>query len=63
MTINDVCVRYDDFFNSIKFKMTSDTIRWMSNGWVDICVEDWQENPDTSAITEYFNSLTITQEG
>ena len=60
VTVSDVYVRYNDFFDSIKFKMTSDTIRWMSNGWVDVCVEDWQENPDTSAITEYFNSLTIT---
>ena len=60
VAVSDVYVRYNDLFNSIKFKMTSDTIGWMSNGWVDVCVEDWQENPDTSAITEYFNSLTIT---
>jgi hypothetical protein len=60
VTVSDVYVRYNDFFNSMEFKMSSDTIKWMSKGWVNVCVEDWQEDPDTSAIIDYFNSLTIT---
>ena len=60
VTVSDVYVRYNNFFDSLEFKMSPDTIKWMSKGWVDVCVEDWQEDPDTSAITEYFNSLTIT---
>lgn len=59
VTVSNVYVRYNDFFDTMKFKMTSDTIMWM-NGLADVCVKDWQDDPDTSAITEYFNSLTIT---
>lgn len=58
--INDVYVRFNDFFDSIRFEDTTDTIRWISKGLTDVYIEDWPENPDTSAITEYFNSLTIT---
>jgi hypothetical protein len=60
VTIDDVNIRLDEFFDSIRFEETTDTIRWVSANQINSVVEDWAENPDTSSITEYYNSLVIT---
>lgn len=58
--VDDVNVRLDEFFDSIRYEETRDAIRWVSMDQINLVVEDWAKNPDTSLITEYFNSLAIT---
>ena len=60
VTVSDIYVRLNDFFDPIGYHESIHRMRGYSRGWIDVCIEDWVEDPDTSAITEYFNSLTIT---
>lgn len=60
VSISDICVRLSDSFDPTGYHQAFDRIMEYSSKRIDVRVEDWVENPDTSAITNYFNSLSTT---
>lgn len=60
VSISDICVRLSNSFDPTGYHQALDRIMEYSRKRIDVRVEDWVENPDTSAITNYFNSLATT---
>lgn len=60
VSVSDICVRLSGFLEPTWRHQALDRIMEYSKRRIDVRVEDWVENPDTSAITNYFNSLATT---
>lgn len=60
VSISDICVHPSGFPDPTWRHQALDRIMEYSKRRIDVRVEDWVENPDTSAITNYFNSLATT---